>query len=120
MGCFLLLISVCVCACVCVCVCVRNAAYLLQGFDTVDSGDFGHTIPNSRKSYRPFDDHSDDSETSSVCSERSFDSYRRTSDVSTVSCLNVASFVLQLFSCSTACHILYSIWWEIAVSGKES
>lgn len=49
-------------------------------FDTVDSGDFGHNIPNSRKSYRPFDDHSDDSETSSVCSERSFDSYRRTSD----------------------------------------
>jgi len=65
-----------------VCVCVRNAVYLLQSFDTVDSG---HTIPNSRKSYRPFDDHSDDSETSSVCSERSFDSYRRTSDVSTVS-----------------------------------
>jgi hypothetical protein len=63
---------------------VRNAAYLLQSFDTVESGDFGHTIPNSRKSYRPFDDHSDDSETSSVCSERSFDSYRRASDVSTV------------------------------------
>ncbi|KAJ9581531.1 hypothetical protein L9F63_023287, partial [Diploptera punctata] len=33
-----------------------------------------------RKSYRPFDDHSDDSETSSVCSERSFDSFRRPSD----------------------------------------
>jgi len=99
---------------------VRNAAYLLQSFDTVDSGDFGHTIPNSRKSYRPFDDHSDDSETSSVCSERSFDSYRRTSDVSTVSCLNVASFVLQLFSCSTASHILYSIRWETDVGGKES
>ncbi|KDR12058.1 CLIP-associating protein 1 [Zootermopsis nevadensis] len=49
-------------------------------FDTMDSGDFGRNIPNSRKSYRPFDDHSDDSETSSVCSERSFESYRRTSD----------------------------------------
>jgi hypothetical protein len=81
---------------------VRNAAYLFQGFDTVDSGDFGHNIPNSRKSYRPFDDHSDDSETSSVCSERSFDSYRRTSDVSTVFYLNVASFAVQLFSCSAA------------------
>lgn len=50
----------------------------------MDSGDFGRNIPNSRKSYRPFDDHSDDSETSSVCSERSFESYRRTSDVSTI------------------------------------
>ncbi|PNF29241.1 CLIP-associating protein 2, partial [Cryptotermes secundus] len=49
-------------------------------FDTIDTGDFGRNVPNSRKSYRPFDDHSDDSETSSVCSERSFDSYRRTSD----------------------------------------
>ncbi|XP_069703536.1 CLIP-associating protein 1 isoform X4 [Periplaneta americana] len=49
-------------------------------FDTMDSGDFGRGIPNNRKSYRPFDDHSDDSETSSVCSERSFDSYRRPSD----------------------------------------
>jgi hypothetical protein len=66
---------------------VRNCCvfiYSLQSFDTIDSGDFGRNIPNSRKSYRPFDDHSDDSETSSVCSERSFDSYRRTSDVSTV------------------------------------
>ncbi|PSN38728.1 hypothetical protein C0J52_15356 [Blattella germanica] len=49
-------------------------------FDTMDSGDFGRGMANSRKSYRPFDDHSDDSETSSVCSERSFDSYRRPSD----------------------------------------
>lgn len=88
---------------------VRNFASLLQGFDTVDSGDFGHSIPNSRKSYRPFDDHSDDSETSSVCSERSFDSYRRTSDVSKVSCSNVVSFVVQLFICSTASHIPHSI-----------
>lgn len=31
---------------------------------------------------RSLDNHSDDSETSSVCSERSFDSYRRASDVS--------------------------------------
>jgi len=61
------------------------------GFDTVDSGDFGHTIPNSRKSYRPFDDHSDDSETSSVCSERSFDSYRRASDDITDIIANCAS-----------------------------
>ncbi|KAK7791577.1 hypothetical protein R5R35_007384 [Gryllus longicercus] len=45
--------------------------------DSLESGDYargGHT----RK--RLFDDHSDDSETSSVCSERSFDSYRRPSD----------------------------------------
>nr|CAD7573659.1 unnamed protein product [Timema californicum] len=50
-------------------------------FDTMDSGDFSR-LPNSgrKTSYRPFDDHSDDSETSSVCSERSFDSYRRPSD----------------------------------------
>nr|CAD7393528.1 unnamed protein product [Timema cristinae] len=50
-------------------------------FDTMDSGDFSRLPSSGRKtSYRPFDDHSDDSETSSVCSERSFDSYRRPSD----------------------------------------
>ena len=54
----------------------------------MDSGDFGRGMTNSRKSYRPFDDHSDDSETSSVCSERSFDSFRRPSDVSTKSYVN--------------------------------
>ncbi|GFG38732.1 hypothetical protein Cfor_02767, partial [Coptotermes formosanus] len=58
----------------------REAESALADALVIDSGDFGHNIPNSRKSYRPFDDHSDDSETSSVCSERSFDSYRRTSD----------------------------------------
>ncbi|XP_067003312.1 CLIP-associating protein 1-B [Anabrus simplex] len=48
-------------------------------FDSMDSGDYSR-ISNNRKAYRPFDDHSDDSETSSVCSERSFDSFRRPSD----------------------------------------
>lgn len=36
----------------------------------------------SKKTSKLFDDHSDESETSSVCSERSFDSLRRPSDVS--------------------------------------
>ncbi|XP_059479031.1 CLIP-associating protein 1-A isoform X7 [Neocloeon triangulifer] len=34
----------------------------------------------TRKTSRLFDDHSDESETSSICSERSYDSYRRPSD----------------------------------------
>ncbi|KAG8228443.1 hypothetical protein J437_LFUL009094, partial [Ladona fulva] len=38
------------------------------------------TSGGSAVGFRPFDDHSDDSETSSVCSERSFDSFRRPSD----------------------------------------
>ncbi|XP_075218993.1 CLIP-associating protein isoform X2 [Lycorma delicatula] len=37
-------------------------------------------ISSRKSSCRPFEDHSDDSETSSVCSERSFDSFRRPSD----------------------------------------
>ncbi|XP_063217673.1 CLIP-associating protein 1-B isoform X2 [Bacillus rossius redtenbacheri] len=49
-------------------------------FDTMDSGDFSRLSNSGRKGFRPFDDHSDDSETSSVCSERSFDSFRRPSD----------------------------------------
>lgn len=36
--------------------------------------------PSSRNLYRGLDDHSDESETSSICSEHSFDSYRRPSD----------------------------------------
>ncbi|XP_039287567.1 CLIP-associating protein 2 isoform X3 [Nilaparvata lugens] len=40
----------------------------------------GARVSPRKTSYRPFEDHSDDSETSSICSERSFDSYRRHSD----------------------------------------
>lgn len=47
----------------------------------MDSGDFSR-LGSARKTMRSLDNHSDDSETSSVCSERSFDSYRRPSDVS--------------------------------------
>jgi len=46
--------------------------------DTTDS--LGHKVSPHKSSYRPFEDHSDDSDASSLCSERSFDSYRRTSD----------------------------------------
>lgn len=46
--------------------------------DALDNPDVSRISP--RKSFRPFDDHSDESETSSICSERSFDSFRRTSD----------------------------------------
>ncbi|XP_068894094.1 CLIP-associating protein 1-A isoform X5 [Tenebrio molitor] len=42
-----------------------------------DSGDH---YRSPRKTMRSIDNHSDESETSSVCSERSFDSYRRPSD----------------------------------------
>lgn len=47
-----------------------------------DSDSLGHKVSPRKTSYRPFEDHSDDSDASSLCSERSFDSYRRTSDVS--------------------------------------
>lgn len=46
-----------------------------------DSSDFSR-LGSARKTMRSLDNHSDDSETSSVCSERSFDSFRRPSDVS--------------------------------------
>uniref|UniRef100_A0A1B6GM36 TOG domain-containing protein n=1 Tax=Cuerna arida TaxID=1464854 RepID=A0A1B6GM36_9HEMI len=46
--------------------------------DTPDS--IGHKVSPRKTSYRSFEDHSDDSDASSLCSERSFDSYRRTSD----------------------------------------
>ncbi|XP_049955161.1 CLIP-associating protein 2-like [Schistocerca serialis cubense] len=49
-------------------------------FDSVDGNEVGSQVPLSRKAYRSFDDHSDDSETSSVCSERSLDCYRRSGD----------------------------------------
>lgn len=51
-------------------------------FDSMDSGDFNHRLGSARKTMRSIDNHSDDSETSSVCSERSFDSFRRPSEVS--------------------------------------
>lgn len=44
------------------------------------SSEPGARVSPRKTSYRPFEDHSDDSETSSICSERSFDSYRRHSD----------------------------------------
>ncbi|XP_049955162.1 CLIP-associating protein 2-like [Schistocerca serialis cubense] len=50
-------------------------------FDSVDGNEVGSRVPLSRKAYRSFDDHSDDSETSSVCSERSLDCYRRSGDM---------------------------------------
>ncbi|XP_017304751.2 CLIP-associating protein-like, partial [Diaphorina citri] len=46
--------------------------------DALDHPDIIRNSP--RKSFRNFEDHSDESETSSLCSERSYDSYRRTSD----------------------------------------
>ncbi|XP_049844467.1 CLIP-associating protein 1-A isoform X1 [Schistocerca gregaria] len=49
-------------------------------FDSVDGNEVGSRVPLSRKAYRSFDDHSDDSETSSVCSERSLDCYRRSGE----------------------------------------
>lgn len=49
-------------------------------FDSVDGNEVGSRVSLSRKAYRSFDDHSDDSETSSVCSERSLDCYRRVGD----------------------------------------
>lgn len=45
---------------------------------SIDSPEYTRGSP--RKSYRSFEDHSDESETSSVCSERSFESFRRPSD----------------------------------------
>ncbi|XP_046683074.1 CLIP-associating protein 2 isoform X4 [Homalodisca vitripennis] len=47
--------------------------------DTPDNS-IGHKVSPRKTSYRSFEDHSDDSDASSLCSERSFDSYRRTSD----------------------------------------
>lgn len=51
----------------------------LGGFEPSEGCDISHRM-SPRKAYRLCEDHSDDSETSSVCSERSFDSFRRTSD----------------------------------------
>ncbi|XP_046398515.1 CLIP-associating protein 1 isoform X13 [Ischnura elegans] len=58
-------------------------------FDGLSISDDPHPLHRRKSSstsggsggvFRPFDDHSDDSETSSVCSERSYDSFRRPSD----------------------------------------
>ncbi|XP_071448621.1 CLIP-associating protein 1 isoform X11 [Hetaerina americana] len=58
-------------------------------FDGLSISDDPHPVHRRKSSstsggsggvFRAFDDHSDDSETSSVCSERSFDSFRRPSD----------------------------------------
>ncbi|KAF5301656.1 hypothetical protein FQA39_LY10703 [Lamprigera yunnana] len=48
-------------------------------FTQSDSGDY-HRLQSPKKSMRSLENHSDDSETSSLCSEKSFDSYRRPSD----------------------------------------
>lgn len=61
----------------------------------MDSGDFTR-LGSARKTLRSLDNHSDDSETSSVCSERSFDSFRRPSDVSIVCCVNESFLCLPL------------------------
>lgn len=53
---------------------------IFQSFED-GHGDLIRSI-SSKKTSKLFDDHSDESETSSVCSERSFDSLRRPSDVS--------------------------------------
>ncbi|XP_054279467.1 CLIP-associating protein 2 isoform X5 [Macrosteles quadrilineatus] len=54
---------------------------LSELYDTEAGGDgLAHKMSPRKTSYRPFEDHSDDSDASSLCSERSFDSYRRTSD----------------------------------------
>lgn len=52
-------------------------------FTQGDTADF-HRLQSPRKGMRSLDNHSDDSETSSLCSEKSFDSYRRPSDVSSL------------------------------------
>jgi len=49
-------------------------------YDGEPGDSLGHKVSPRKTSYRPFEDHSDDSDASSLCSERSFDSYRRTSD----------------------------------------
>ncbi|KAK3927671.1 CLIP-associating protein 2 [Frankliniella fusca] len=51
---------------------------LVSRGQSVDSPEYTRGSP--RKSYRSFEDHSDESETSSVCSERSYESFRRPSD----------------------------------------
>lgn len=56
----------------------REAESALADALSVDSPEYTRGSP--RKSYRSFDDHSDESETSSVCSERSYESFRRPSD----------------------------------------
>lgn len=55
--------------------------FFFQNFDSMDSGDFNNRLGSARKTMRSLENHSDDSETSSVCSERSFDSFRRPSEV---------------------------------------
>ncbi|KAK9712512.1 CLASP N terminal [Popillia japonica] len=59
----------------------ENALADALTFDQIDAGEH-HRLKEylSRKGMRSLENHSDDSETSSVCSERSFDSYRRASD----------------------------------------
>lgn len=56
----------------------REAESALADALSIESPEYARGSP--RKSYRSFDDHSDESETSSVCSERSFESFRRPSD----------------------------------------
>ncbi|XP_034257106.1 CLIP-associating protein 1-A isoform X3 [Thrips palmi] len=56
----------------------REAESALADALSIESPEYTRGSP--RKSYRSFDDHSDESETSSVCSERSFESFRRPSD----------------------------------------
>lgn len=71
-----------------------------------DSGDH---YRSPRKTMRSIDNHSDESETSSVCSERSFDSYRRPSDVSISNCrcLVIVVVELYLFSHYDFCSVLF-------------
>lgn len=60
----------------------REAESALADALTFDSMDNYTRIPGSKG------DHSDDSENSSICSERSIDGFRRASDVSTYSIAN--------------------------------
>lgn len=64
-------------------------------FQTFEDGQGEARALNSRKPSKFFEDHSDDSETSSVCSERSFDSLRRPSDVSSLSVACTSGFMFR-------------------------
>ncbi|XP_031328724.1 CLIP-associating protein-like isoform X4 [Photinus pyralis] len=56
-----------------------ESAFADAFFTQTDSSEY-HRLQSPRKGMRSLENHSDDSETSSLCSEKSFDSYRRPSD----------------------------------------
>lgn len=56
-----------------------ESAFADAFFTETDSSEY-HRLQSPRKGMRSLENHSDDSETSSLCSEKSFESYRRPSD----------------------------------------